>query len=84
MTPVATRVMVAAGEQRRARGRAQRRGVELRVAQAVVARRSIVGVGIGPPNVLLAPKPTSSVRMSRMFGAPLGALTSWGNPWWIP
>src|ERR1700722_19012432 len=36
----------------------------------------MVGVGTGPPNVLLAPKPTSSVRMRRTFGAPLGALTS--------
>src|ERR1700693_5945382 len=39
----------------------------------------MVGVGTGPPNVLLAPNPTSSVRMSRMFGAPLGALTSCGK-----
>src|SRR5215469_6334889 len=28
-----------------------------------------------PPNVLGAPKPTSSVRMSRMLGAPLGGTT---------
>src|SRR5450755_3186419 len=39
----------------------------------------MVGVGTGPPNVLLAPKPTSSVRISRIFGAPLGALTSCGK-----
>src|ERR1700693_5766408 len=39
----------------------------------------MVGVGTGPPNVLLAPKPTSSVMMSRTFGAPLGALTSCGK-----
>ena len=39
-----------------------------------LASRSMVAVGTGPPNVLLAPKPTSSVRMSRIFGAPLGAL----------
>src|ERR1700733_9852976 len=39
----------------------------------------MVGVGTGPPNVLLAPKPTSSVRMRRIFGAPLGALTSCGK-----
>ena len=37
-----------------------------------LAIRSMVGVGIGPPKVLLAPKPTSSVRMMRMFGAPFG------------
>src|SRR5208283_1151984 len=39
----------------------------------------MVGVGIGPPNVLLAPKPTSSVRISKMLGAPFGALTSPGK-----
>src|SRR5208283_5923319 len=39
----------------------------------------MVGVGIGPPKVLLAPKPTSSVRISKMFGAPLGALVSGGK-----
>src|ERR1700727_1936585 len=39
----------------------------------------MVGVGTGPPKVVLAPKPTSSVRMRRTFGAPLGALTSCGK-----
>src|SRR6516225_6385669 len=33
--------------------------------------RSSVGVGITPPNVDGAPKPTSSVRISRILGAPL-------------
>ena len=33
---------------------------------------SKVGVGIGPPNVDDAPKPTSSVMMSRTFGRPGG------------
>src|SRR6266436_6003142 len=36
------------------------------------ARRSIVGVGMTPPNVLGTPKPESSVMMSRMLGACLG------------
>ena len=36
-------------------------------------------VGTGPPNVDDAPKPTSSVRMSRTFGAPLGAFVSCGK-----
>src|SRR6266498_6143053 len=36
------------------------------------AMRSIVGVGITPPNVLGTPKPESSVMMSRMLGACLG------------
>ena len=44
-----------------------------------MAKRSNAGVGIGPPNGLLAAKPTSSVRMSRMFGAPLGAFVSCGK-----
>src|SRR5262252_1434810 len=37
--------------------------------------RSMVGVGITPPNVLGAPKPTSSVMIRRTFGAPLGGTT---------
>jgi hypothetical protein len=44
------------------------------------ANRSNVCVGTGPPNVLVAPKPTSSVRMSRIFGAPFGAVTPLGSP----
>src|SRR5262245_35533085 len=45
----------------------------------LAASLSKFGVGIGPPNVLEAPKPTSSVRISRMFGAPFGACTSLGK-----
>src|ERR1044072_1096205 len=36
------------------------------------ARRSAFGVWHGPPNALDAPKPTSSSRMTRTFGAPAG------------
>src|SRR5712691_7125408 len=36
------------------------------------ATRSIVGVGMTPPNVLGTPKPESSVMMSRILGAFLG------------
>ncbi len=36
------------------------------------ARRSAVGVAHGPPNALDAAKPTSSMRMTRTFGAPSG------------
>src|SRR6266581_7736332 len=36
------------------------------------AMRSIVGVGMTPPNVLGTPKPESSVMMSKMLGACLG------------
>src|SRR5271165_2484645 len=43
------------------------------------ASASRVGVGTGPPNALEAPKPTSSVRISSTFGAPLGAFTGWGK-----
>src|SRR6266478_5541290 len=39
------------------------------------AMRSIVGVGMTPPNVLGTPKPESSVMMSRIFGACLGGTT---------
>ena len=45
----------------------------------LAARASSVGVGIGPPNELEAPKPTSSVKMTRIFGAPSGAFTGWGK-----
>src|SRR4051812_20362356 len=44
-----------------------------------LASLSKVGVGIGPPKVLEAPKPTSSVMMSRTLGASLGALISLGK-----
>src|SRR5438034_11717656 len=37
--------------------------------------RSIVGVGMTPPNVLGTPKPESSVIMRRMLGACLGGTT---------
>src|SRR5688572_6167183 len=36
------------------------------------ASRSAVGIRQGPPKVLDAPKPTSSSRMTRTFGAPSG------------
>src|SRR5215468_2140600 len=45
----------------------------------LAASLSKFGVGIGPPNVLDAPKPTSSVMISSTFGAPLGAWTSLGK-----
>jgi hypothetical protein len=37
------------------------------------------GVGMTPPKVLGAAKPTSSVMMSRMLGAPLGGTTRGGH-----
>src|SRR5262245_54635933 len=45
----------------------------------LLATRSRFGVGIGPPKVLAAPKPVSSVMMSRTLGAPLGAVTPLGK-----
>jgi hypothetical protein len=45
----------------------------------LAAIRSSDGVGITPPKVLGAPKPTSSVKISRMFGAPLGGTTRGGH-----
>ena len=36
------------------------------------ARRSAFGVWHGPPKALDAPKPTSSIRMTRTLGAPFG------------
>src|SRR6516225_1032354 len=43
------------------------------------ARRWKLGVWIGPPKVLLAPKPTSSVRINKTLGAPAGASTPFGK-----
>ena len=37
--------------------------------------RSMVGVGMTPPKVLGAPKPESSVMISKTFGAPFGGTT---------
>jgi hypothetical protein len=39
------------------------------------AMRSSAGVGMTPPNVPGAPKPTSSVMMSSTLGAPFGGTT---------
>src|SRR6516162_9727197 len=41
----------------------------------VFATRSKAGVGMTPPKVLGAPKPTSSVMMSNTLGALLGGTT---------
>src|SRR5262252_5025383 len=37
------------------------------------------GVSIGPPKGLVAPNPTSSVRISKTFGAPFGGATAEGK-----
>src|SRR5512135_903450 len=41
--------------------------------------RSSAGVGITPPKVDGAAKPTSSVMMSKTFGAPFGGTTRGGH-----
>ena len=43
------------------------------------ANRSRVGVGIGPPKVLAAPKPVSSVMINKTFGGPFGVVTALGK-----
>src|SRR5215207_7564815 len=43
----------------------------------VFASRSKLGVAHGPPNALLAPKPTSSIRITTTFGAPSGGRSGW-------
>src|SRR5215470_2239480 len=45
----------------------------------LAATRSSVGVGTTPPKVDGALKPTSSVMMSRIFGAPFGGTTRAGQ-----
>src|SRR5262249_48247765 len=41
---------------------------------------SSAGVGMTPPKVEGAPKPTSSVKINSIFGAPSGAATAAGQP----
>ena len=41
----------------------------------MLAMRSSVGVGMTPPKVLGAAKPTSSVKINKMFGAFFGGTT---------
>src|SRR6185369_8777935 len=48
----------------------------------MLAMRSNVGVGITPPKVLGAPKPTSSVMIRRTLGAPFGGTIRAGQPGW--
>jgi hypothetical protein len=69
------RVMVATGNKRRARRRAESGGMKVVVAQPGLGDAVHRGVGMTPPKVLKTPKPWSSVMMSRMFGAPWGGTT---------
>src|SRR5262245_37718978 len=59
----------------------EQRAVELRLVyrRPLAAIRSSAGVGITPPNVLLTPKPVSSVMISSTLGAPLGGTTRAGQ-----
>lgn len=53
--------------------------MEIDVAQTLAAMRSSVGVGMTPPKVEGAPKPTSSVMTKRIFGASFGGTTRAGH-----
>ena len=80
MVPVWTLWWLRPGEQRRARRGAERGGVEGRVAEAArAASFSKVGVGMGPPKALVAPKPASSIRITITLGAPAGAVIPLGE-----
>jgi hypothetical protein len=59
----------------------EQRAVELKFVKRrpLAAIRSRVGVGTTPPNVLVTPKPVSSVIIKRMFGAPAGGTTRAGH-----
>ena len=71
-------MVVAARLQRGAGRRAERRGVEVVVAQARPSRAGPAWASAtGPPNVLGTPKPMSSISTITTLGAPAGALTSW-------
>ncbi len=71
----ARRVVVAAGDERGARGRAQGGREHAVVAQALAGDAVHRRRGITPPNVLGTPNPASSVMTSRTLGAPLGGTT---------
>ena len=66
-------LVIAPGQQGRPRRRADRGRVELVESDALVGRRVSVGVWTSPPNVSGRPKPTSSRRTIRMFGASGGS-----------
>jgi len=72
-------MVVAPRDQRRPRRRAERCRVIHVVAKTIVGDAWKFGVWIGPPKVLLAPKPTSSVRIRSTLGAPAGASTPFGK-----
>ncbi len=67
----AHRVMIAPGDQRSARRRANRGRVDVVIAQTAL-RDAIVGVGITPPKVLGTPNPESSVMINSTLGASFG------------
>jgi hypothetical protein len=71
--------MVAAGDEGGARRRAQRRGVEIRVAQPICRDPIQSRRRDDPPKVEGALKPTSSVMIKRMFGASFGGTTRAGQ-----
>ena len=68
----ADRVMVAAGETGLTGGRAEPVVWNRLYRRPLAASFSKFGVWHGPPKALDAPKPTSSMRTSRTFGAPVG------------
>jgi hypothetical protein len=73
-------MVVAAGDQRGARRRAQRGRVELRVAQAVLGDAvERWASGSRRRKVLGTPKPESSVMISSTLGAPFGGTTVGGH-----
>src|SRR5579872_4975502 len=59
----------------------EQRAVEWKLVKRrpAFAMRSSAGVGMTPPNVLGAPKPTSSVMIKRTFGACFGGTTRGGH-----
>jgi len=76
--------VVASGQERLPRRRAEGGGVEAVVLQA--ARRQLLRVrGLaGPPKALEEPNPASSIRMSRTLGAPWGGRSCSMAGTWRP
>ena len=77
-------VMVAAGEQRRPRRRAERRIVHLGVAQAALSRACRASGSARRRRMReFEPKPASSMRTSSTFGAPSGGIAVGGQAGWL-
>ena len=69
-------MVIASGQERLPRRRAQRGGMEAVELETVRRQLSAFGVWQGPPKALDEPKPASSMRTISTLGAPPAAVSS--------